>query len=475
MKRKRLAAGLLACFLLLIWSDPARALPEMSYTLDPMDGKRIPIPLTYTVEKIIIDVGEPGLNKANDLFIDSNGLLYVADTGNNRIVKLDGDGQVLGIYGEEQELGLNQPEGIFVDEYGDMFVADTGNGRIVHLSPDGEYIEEFVKPESSLINANAEFTPNKVVLDRRGYMYVLNKNDYGGFLMIDANNQFRGYFGANRVPFSWKNLIIRLLATPEQREQLNNAMPPQHSNITLDNKGFIYAPTVLMTTDQIKKFNAMGENIYPSGKFYGENYVESGSFENPYFVDLAVDRYGIINALDATSRRIYQYDQEGNLLAVFGGHGEVKSRFEYPSSIAVDEEGRVYVLDRDRNNIQVFKPTRFAELIHEASQLYYNGRYQEALVPWREVLEIDENYPLAHRGVGKALMKQEKWKEAMAEFKKGEDQEGYSLAFAEYRHDLLRQYFGWIVLAAAVVVYAVVWIIRRLGKTADAIVRRLGF
>ncbi len=66
-------------------------------------------------------------------------------------------------------------------------------------------------------------------MDRRGYLYVLNKNDYSGFMMIDAMNRFRGYIGANRVPFDWKKLLIRLLATPEQREQLNNAVPQQNS------------------------------------------------------------------------------------------------------------------------------------------------------------------------------------------------------------------------------------------------------
>ena len=93
---------------------------------------------------------------------------------------------------------------------------------------------------------------------------------------------------------------------------------------------------MLIDTDQIKKFNAMGENIYKKA-FFGESSIESGTLELPYFVDLAVDQYGIINALDAMSRKIYQYDQEGNLLAVFGGQGDVKSRFEYPVSIVIGQ------------------------------------------------------------------------------------------------------------------------------------------
>ncbi|KIL39938.1 hypothetical protein SD70_17120 [Gordoniibacillus kamchatkensis] len=462
-------------FTLLFAGAPAFAVPQISYTRDPLHDYRIPIPLVYTVGSVIMDTGPKPLNKASDLFIDAKGLLYVADTGNNRIVKLDPGGRLLAVFGDDQGLKFNAPEGIFVDEYGDMFVADTGNGKIVHLDAGGAKVEEFVRPKTTLMKANANFSPSKVIIDKRGYLNVLDRNDPNGFIMIDGGNQFRGYIAANHVPFSWQQLLIRLLATPEQKEQLSKAVPPQHANLTMDSEGYIYAPTVLTDKDQIKKFNALGTNIFKKDTFYGEKSIDSGSLTLPYFVDIAVDQYGIINALDAASRKIYQYNQEGQLLAVFGGHGNVKGTFEYPSSIEVDRQGRIFVLDRDRNNIQVFVPTRFSELIHQASALYFNGRYEEALKPWHEVLQIDENYPLAHRGVAKALYKQERWREAMAEFKLAGDQEGYSAAFGQYRRAYVKSHFGWVVLVIGVSAYALYAAVKWLRRLADAIARRLGY
>jgi DNA-binding beta-propeller fold protein YncE len=475
MIRRASACFLCLVLLLLLAGEPVRATPDMSYTRDPLHGYRIPIPLAYTVGEVIMDVGKKPLNKASDLFIDSNGLLYVADTGNNRIVKLDPNGRVLGTFGEEQGLKFNKPEGIYVDDTGDMFIADTGNSKIVHLDPKGAKVEEFVRPKTSLMKANANFSPSKVLIDKRGYLNVLDRNDPNGFIMIDANNQFRGYIAANHVPFSWQQLLVRLLATPEQKEQLSKVVPPQHANLTMDEEGYIYSPTVLIDKDQIKKLNALGTNIFKKDTFYGEKSIESGSLALPYFVDIAVDQYGIINALDATSRKIYQYNQEGHLLAVFGGHGNVKGTFEYPSSIGVDRQGRIFVLDRDRNNIQVFEPTQFSELIHQASALYFNGRYEEALKPWHEVLQIDENYPLAHRGVAKALYKQERWEESMAEFKLAGDQEGYSVTFGQYRRAYMKSHFGWVVLIFAIMLYVLYFIVKRLRGFAHKIIRRLGY
>ena len=126
---KRISAVYSAVCCCLVGSLPVYALPQMSYTIDPMYGYKFPIPLTYTVDKVILDIGDPGLNKPGDLFIDDKGLLYIADTDNNRIVKLNGEGKVAGIFGKEQGVELDQPSGIFVDNLGDMFVADTGSGR----------------------------------------------------------------------------------------------------------------------------------------------------------------------------------------------------------------------------------------------------------------------------------------------------------------------------------------------------------
>ena len=86
-----------------------------------------------------VDLGAAGVGTNQfslpmGIFIDSNHLIYVADTGNNRIVRFNditGAGwTMLGALGD----GLNQfnsPSGVFVDAQSRIYITDTGNGRVV--------------------------------------------------------------------------------------------------------------------------------------------------------------------------------------------------------------------------------------------------------------------------------------------------------------------------------------------------------
>jgi hypothetical protein len=57
---------------------------------------------------------------------------------------------------------------------------------------------------------------------------------------------------------------------------------------------------------------------------------------------------------------------------------------------------------------------------------------------------MNTNYQLAYVGIGKSLLRQEKYEEAMENFKIGRNQEYYSKAFQGYRDAWLEKYFGWI-------------------------------
>jgi len=116
-------------------------------------------------------------------------------------------------------------------------------------------------------------------------------------------------------------------------------------------------------------------------------------------------------------------------------------------------------LDSTQGSIHVFEPTQFIKTVHHALSLFYAGRYEESIIPWEEVLLLDANYTIAHAGLGKAYLKQEKWVEAMEEYRIAGDEEGYSQAYDNWQRTMLQRNFGWIVLciiAAIVMLYIII-------------------
>jgi len=78
------------------------------------------------------------LDSPTALALDASGVLYFADTGNNRIRKLTLDGQVATVAGAKvTALPLLGPRGLAFDASGNLWIADTGNHRIQVLAPDG--------------------------------------------------------------------------------------------------------------------------------------------------------------------------------------------------------------------------------------------------------------------------------------------------------------------------------------------------
>lgn len=436
---------------------------QLDYVLE--EGRPVPIPKTYEVKQVIFDLGEKGgfLNQPEDLFIDKRGFLYVADTGNNRIVKLTTEGKTIDSFTGPADKPLKNPSGIYVDEEGDMYVADTGNSRILHLSPQGKFVEQFVKPESELLGKDFTFTPNRVFVSPTGYIYAIKSQS---FLSMDANNKFRGFVGATEVGFDFNRMLVRMFASREQKNRIAKKLPASYSNFVVDDDGMIYATTINAQKGQIRKINSVGKNIYKD-QFFGEMVFVNEKAELPYFADIAVDKGGIISVLEQKSGKIYQYDQDANLLTVFGGKGKWKGAFDLPVSLVVDQAGKIYVLDKKLNNIQVFEPTRFIQLVSKAVSLYNAGDYRGSISLWKDVLKIHANYSLAHRGMGKVLLKEGDWKGSMEEYRLVDDKDGYSTAFKEYRHEMIRTHFAWVLLIAILLIAILGWIFVRLKVIAN--------
>ncbi len=473
MRRKAriMISAIMTVWLFMSAGTGARAAGNGVSLVADEEGMMDAIPTVYDVEETYKNLGEYGtLNHAEDLFVDDKDQLYVADTGNNRILKLSPEGRVVAQYTEGFGVSFKNPKGVYVHMDGSIWVADSGNYRIVRLDENGGDMEVYYKPESSLLEESFTFSPEKIYVSVTGYIYVLKGTN---LMLMDSQNDFRGYVGAATVPFSLSRLLIRTFGTQSQIERTVKQEPSAYTNFMIGADGMVYGILANETTGQIRKLNSVGTNIYPEQP-YGLNItLDDVNYQYSQFSDINVMDNGILTLADRATGLIYQYDQDGDLLALFGGTGSTKGTYTNPVSIVSDSKGKLYVLDYTTNAVTVLMPTKFISLIHEAVSLYDAGQYDASKDYWEEVLAIDSNYALAHSGYAKVLFKEEKYKEAMDQYYLGGNKEGYSQCFSEYRHQMFRAYFGWIALGV-VVLCGVLWTgFVRLRKKADSLAHEL--
>ena len=127
--------------------------------------------------------------------------------------------------------------------------------------------------------------------------------------------------------------------------------------------------------------------------------------------------------------------------------------FTLPTSIALDSHDRIFVLDSTA--IQILEPTYFIDTVHTAIAMYADGRYEDALELWTEVQRMDENYRLAASGIAKALHKEERYGDALRQYRSAEDASGYSTSFVEFRHQQFRRFFTLVVLALVLMLFVI--------------------
>src|SRR5699024_1744180 len=91
------------------------------------------------------------------------------------------------------------PEGVFVTTENHVFVADTGNQRVVHLDEDYNFVKTIEEPESEMLTSTFQFRPKKVAVDNAGRTFVMSEGVFDGFMEFSVDGHFTTFIGANRV------------------------------------------------------------------------------------------------------------------------------------------------------------------------------------------------------------------------------------------------------------------------------------
>ena len=276
--------------------------------------------------------------------VDAACNLYVADVGNHRIRKITPEGVVSTLAGskkgfvdgEGSAAQFKKPRGITVDAAGNLFVADGGNHRIRMVMPTGEVctLAGGMGGFADGLGEEAQFQmPSGVAIDAAGNLYVADS----------LNNRIRKIETVKMIfPFSiLYSLLLFLLGFLERRKQkLEKALAEyededenEDENVDVDDDD---------TSDDT------------------DDQESAAWFDSPH--GIAVDAAGNLYVVDSWNYRICKITPTGDASVLAGGSEGLAdgrgsdAQFDFPSGIAIDAAGNLYVADEYNHRIRKVTP-----------------------------------------------------------------------------------------------------------------------
>ncbi|GAB3940270.1 hypothetical protein GCM10028805_01770 [Spirosoma harenae] len=318
---------------------------------------------------------------------DAAGNVYIADTQNHRIRKINTAGTITTITGTGTQgysgdggvainAQVNYPKNVTIDKLGNLYIADSQNYRIRKIGVDGMISTVAGNGTSGYsgdgglaINAQL-FLPGAIAVDNAGNLYI-----------ADSNN--------NRIRKVDTNGIITTIAGNGTYQTTGDGGPAINAavylpvDIAVDDAGIVY---VSQQDSRIRKISADGTILPVVGNgtdgFTGDGELAVNALIGPA-VGIKIDNEGNLTIADRTNYRIRRIISDGVINTVAGGFtgdgGPATNAhfrrylFNTPSNLTVDTKGNVYVVDRFQNRIRKVSPNGVITTIAGTGVNGYSG------------------------------------------------------------------------------------------------------
>ena len=511
MKKLKFAVLLVLCAVMLfplftVGASASSAYQTYTYSID---GKALYSPDAYSASKTVgsADLAFASfypnasadslkkltkLDNPGDMVTDSEKKVYIADSGNNRIV-------VLSRYLELDYIisdfindkgnpdSFTNPQGVFVvnpkdGDNGEIWVCDTDHNRLVVFDRvTFEFKRIIDQPQSQLFDSDAVYKPVAMAIDQYGRIYVVSSTTYQGIIVMDSEGEFVGFIGAQAVTISAWQILWRKLQTDEQKKVSAKLISTEYNNISITEDGFVYVTTSSIAESSVqgaingksksgtylpvKLLNPSGEEIMRRNGFWppaGEIDFSSDSTDTYHGVssitDVAVGPEKTWSIIDEKRQKIYTYDFNGNLLFAFGDKGSLLGSISNIEAICYQGD-TLLVLDKGNDGcIVVYERTKYGDLLIQAISAQNSLDYDEAIDCWKEVLQRNSNFDAAYVGIGNAMYRSGSYKDALAMYEVAYDTANWSEAYKEVRKEWMSKWFLLvIVLIVGVIVGVIKW------------------
>lgn len=280
--------------------------------------------------------------------IDTNGNLYVTDSGNNAVRKITPAGVVTtlagGTSGSSDGMGaaasFGSPRGIAIDSNGDLYVADTWNFSIRKITPAGMVSTLTLSGNET---PSGKYYPSGIAVDSTGNLYVSDS----------YNDSIRKITPQG---------IVSTLAGSKNGSG-SPSSEGQFAGIVLDSANNIYASYAYGHV--IRKISPMGSVTDMAGGVDGllDGTGANARFSSP--AGMATDNAGNLFVVDWNNHNVRKVTSAGRVTTVAGNDGVLNdggdgtgtaAGFYQPDGICADGTGNLYVADTANNKIRKISP-----------------------------------------------------------------------------------------------------------------------
>jgi len=258
-----------------------------------------------------------------------------------------------------------RPVGVGVAADGRVYVVDFGNRRVSVFTNAGKYLFSFSKTaDGTLIN------PVHLVI--KGNEVWVSERYHRTIYIFDAEGNYLRKFTPKNEQLKWTPLAFSFDASGALRVT-DVGQTNLHRLLYFSADG---SRTVSVGhTAQVKSLQeSPGAFMFPNGVAIAANgdvYVSDGDnrrvqvFDSAgkfvRFIDtsgvprgIAIDSKERLYVADALAHTIAVYDLKGKYLTQFGTRGFGPGQFNYPNDVTIDKGGRIYISDRENDQVQVW-------------------------------------------------------------------------------------------------------------------------
>ena len=326
------------------------------------------------------------VNAPYAVLLDSSGNLYMADTGNSRVLVFPaGSTTATRVYGQAGSFttntpnnggisanSLEEPLALVLDSGGNLYVADTVNNRVLFY-PSGSTTATRVYGQGGSFTSNTE---------NKGGVSANSLNSPEGLALDSNGNLYVGDWGNNRVLFypSGSTTATRVYGqagsfttSTQNKGGISASSLFEAEGVTLDSNGNLYVadygnsrvlfyPSGSTTATQVYgQFGSFTTNTANNGG------ISANSLNDP--TTIALDSGGNLYVVDSRNHRVLfypvgsttaaqVYGQLGSFTTATPDKGGVSANsLYYPWGVALDSSGNLYIADGGNNRSLMYPPT----------------------------------------------------------------------------------------------------------------------